>query len=103
MTEELQRLINTIVSIAEPDKVILFGSRARGNARDDSDYDFLIVKKGIKQKRRLARSLYERITGISVPVDLLVADQEAFEEKKDNPYYVYYAAHREGEVVYDRS
>ena len=45
----LQKIINSVVEIAHPDKIILFGSRATGKAKKDSDYDILVLKKNIKK------------------------------------------------------
>ena len=58
MTESLNKALDIIIRIADPDKVILFGSWARGDQSADSDYDLLILKKGIKKRRKLAQKLY---------------------------------------------
>ena len=60
---------------AEPQKIILFGSTARGDARPDSDLDFLIVKRGAQQ-RHLAAQVYEGLRGVRVAVDVIVASPE---------------------------
>jgi uncharacterized protein len=45
MTESLQKALKTIIEVADPDKVILFGSRANGTANEDSDTICLYKKK----------------------------------------------------------
>ena len=44
MTEELKKVVDIIVRDFAPDKIILFGSRARGDFNNDSDYDLMILK-----------------------------------------------------------
>jgi predicted nucleotidyltransferase len=51
MDDPLKNAISIIVQEAEPDRIIMFGSRARGNAKPSSDYDLLVLKRGVKKKR----------------------------------------------------
>ena len=50
MKNDLNSIIKTIVTKAKPEKIYLFGSRANGSARKDSDYDILVIKKIKKSK-----------------------------------------------------
>ena len=47
MKDPLEKAIKTIVRVAEPDKIILFGSHARGDDKPGSDYDLLVLKRGL--------------------------------------------------------
>lgn len=70
--------------MAEPDRIILFGSAARGEIGPDSDLDLLVVKSGVPHRRRLAQQIYLKLFGIPVPVDVIVVtpeDVEAFRDK----------------------
>jgi predicted nucleotidyltransferase len=60
-----------IVSFASPDQIILFGSYARRDNTDKSDIDLLIVKKGLKNGRKISGSIYMAFleNEIGVPVD----------------------------------
>ena len=72
---ELARVVSAIVASVHPDAVILFGSRARGDATPNSDIDLAIVAPDGTQRRRLAMRAYESIAAIqarSVAVDLVV-------------------------------
>ncbi|MDR1445309.1 MAG: nucleotidyltransferase domain-containing protein, partial [Treponema sp.] len=66
----IEKIIPIIVSFASPDQIILFGSYARGDNTDKSDIDLLIVKKGLKNGRKMSGSIYmaflENETGIPV-------------------------------------
>lgn len=51
MNDSLEKAIKTIVKVAEPDKIILFGSHASGDDKPGSDYDLLVLKRGVKKQR----------------------------------------------------
>ncbi len=102
----LKRIVEAIVEVLDPDAIILFGSRARGDHAEDSDYDILVLKEGVKpeERRRLQwkirlSALMEGIAG----VDVIVQSPERFEELKDLWHLVYYDIYREGVVVYERA
>ena|SRR3989344_5326623 len=77
MTKQLQAEIKTIVDQLvthyKPEKIILFGSGARGEATDESDLDLLIIKKGVDKDSRIKRAqeAYKKFNS-KVPVDILV-------------------------------
>ncbi|MFQ5589290.1 MAG: nucleotidyltransferase domain-containing protein [Nitrospiria bacterium] len=97
-----KKIVNTIVESVYPEKVILFGSRAKGNYRKDSDYDFIIIKSGVKNEREVSRRIYRALfdNNIRIAVDIIVVDSDKLEKNKDNPYLIYSWALKEGEIVY---
>ncbi len=97
----LQTIIKGVVRIADPDKIILFGSRATGKARKDSDYDILVLKKNCNQKS-LLHLLYSKGLNAGVPVDILVNTPERFEELKQKWFYVYSDIAKTGKVIYEK-
>ena len=104
-SEFVETIVNTIVRVAEPEKVILFGSRASGTPTSESDYDFLVVMQDILNEREISRQIYRALvdTKIGVAVDIVVVSEEKLRQHRENPYYVYSLAIREGEVFYDRA
>jgi predicted nucleotidyltransferase len=98
----LSRIIDVIVGSLDPDAIILFGSRARGNAREDSDFDICILKKNISDQRKIARSLYRALYSVGVPVELIVETPDSFNKFKDNPHLIYREIARYGKVVYEK-
>jgi predicted nucleotidyltransferase len=84
-------------------KIILFGSRARGDARADSDFDLLVVLPGItpSEKRSYLVDLYAALRGAGVTAELWVMDEEEFEESKQVIGGLAYPAWTEGVVLYD--
>jgi predicted nucleotidyltransferase len=83
-------------------KVILFGSRARGDARPDSDYDLLVVFRHLPPgERRASRvRLYGLLRGAEVPVEPHVMSDEEFEDTKGVVGGLAYPAAPEGVLLY---
>ena len=102
LTDPLSKIIKTIVQVAEPERIILFGSHAKGNNKAESDYDLLILKRDIKSARALTQQIYLNMKNIGAPVDIIVIDAEKFEQLKTDPYLIYSEAAKNGMVVYEK-
>jgi uncharacterized protein len=79
-------------------RVILFGSHARGDARPDSDLDFLVIEPRVADHRAEMVRLHHVLQPLRVPVDVLVTTESVFEEWHDTPGTVLYEAAKEGRV-----
>ncbi len=95
----LQETIRRIVDVAHPEKIILFGSAARGELKPDSDLDMLVVKSGV-HRRHLAQAIYRNLIGVGRAVDVVVVTPEDIERYGNCPALVIESALREGRVVY---
>ena len=102
MDSPLEKAIDIIVRVAEPDKIILFGSRAKGDYKKESDYDICIIKKTVKHKRKLAQQIYKFLYGTKIPIDIIVETTERFDELKDNPFMIYNQIAKYGKVLYEK-
>jgi predicted nucleotidyltransferase len=98
----VQEVVQRIVEAAQPDKVILFGSRARGSARPDSDFDLVVIKNSDEPGYRRDASLYLALAGLNAPVDVMVYTPEEVREWSAVPQAFITTAVREGKVVYER-
>ncbi len=101
-THVLEEIVRRIVAVADPDQIVLFGSRARGDAAPESDWDFLVVKSGVPHRRRLAQEIYLGLFGVAAAVDVLVYRPEDVEAERDCPWSVVSTAMNEGRVVHAR-
>ncbi len=102
MDETLEKIRDVIVETVHPDKIILFGSRARGTNREDSDYDLFVIKKGIVNERIVSSDIYMALLDFDIdyPVDIVASNPEKFEKNKDNPYMIYRAVDLQGVTLY---
>ena len=98
----IDKIISLIVSMAAPDQIILFGSYARGDNKEKSDIDLLILKKGLKGGRDIIGSIYMAFyeNKIGVPVDLLAMDYNRYLELNNEIGYIYKTIKEEGKVIY---
>jgi len=97
--ELLQEIIRRIVETVQPEKIILFGSAARGETGPDSDLDLLVIK-ACDHRRNTARKIRRQLIGIGVPIDIIVAKPEDIERYGDAIGLIYRPALREGKVLY---
>ena len=97
--EILEEVVRRIVQTADPEKIILFGSAARGKAGPESDLDLLIIKAGV-HRRRLARKIYQNLYGVGAAVDIVVVTPEDVERYRDTHALVIKPALQEGRVLY---
>ena len=108
ITEDVVREITkTIVDTVQPLKIILFGSYAWGDARPNSDLDFLIVEEepfGPERNRtKRIGNIYRSLPPYLIPVDILLYSRNEFDKWKDGINHVIARAHREGRILYERS
>jgi len=96
----LQEVIRRIVEVAEPERIILFGSAARGAAKPHSDLDLLVVKAGPFDQSCLLGDIYARLRGVGWPVDVVLVSAEQFERYRDTHCLIIAPAIREGREVY---
>ncbi len=98
--EVLDEVVRRIVEVAQPDKIILFGSAVRGEMGPNSDVDLLVVKSGVTHRGRLAGDIYVNLIGVGQAVDVIVVTPEDIERYRDAIGLVIEPALREGKVIY---
>ena len=97
---ELDSIVQRIVDVFHPLRIILFGSAARGEAGKDSDIDLLVVMPEGTSRLATAEKMYMRMFGISAAVDFLVATPSDLERNRDNIGLVYRTILQEGRELY---
>jgi predicted nucleotidyltransferase len=97
----VDEITRRIVATAHPQRILLFGSMARGQSNADSDLDMLVIVRGPVHRRKIEQQIYANLHGITIPVDVVVATEEDINKFGDRIGSIYRPALREGKVVYE--
>lgn len=100
--ETLDEIVSRIVKRFNPEKIILFGSRARGNTETHSDVDLLVIMPVPGTRRKLATEIDLSLVGIDLPTDVIVVTPEEVQRNQDRIGTIIRPAVREGKVLYER-
>src|SRR5687768_8980382 len=97
----LEAITDMIVSRFKPQRIVLFGSHARSDARKDSDYDLMVELPGLDDAEAWeTRGQIKQALPLGVAVDITVRTPANFEERRDDPGTLDWAIAREGIVIY---
>jgi predicted nucleotidyltransferase len=100
--EKVEAVIQKIVEICRPVKLVLFGSYVKGAANVNSDLDVLVISPdGIENPRKESIRIRRALRGITMPMDILVVPQSKWETLKDVPGLIYREASINGRIVYE--
>lgn len=101
--ELIDYIVEKIVRAIQPEKIILYGSYARGDYHKDSDLDLFIIKNGGKPNRLVRRKVDSLLRGRRFSLDVRVRKQEEVEWnfRAKNPFYIYHIF-GQGKVLYDK-
>lgn len=100
---EVRSMTERIVQEFHPERIILFGSRARGEEGPDSDVDLLVVMPVQGSKREAQLAIRRALHDIRIPKDIIVSRPDEFAWRKEVVGTVEYPAVQEGEVLYARA
>jgi len=101
--EKIAQMVRRIVERFHPEKIILFGSHARGTAGSDSDVDLLVVMRVEGSRREMTVSVRRALHDIRIPKDIIVVTPDEMAKYGDIVGHIIYPALREGKVLYDRA
>ena len=97
----LSEVIDRIVTKFQPEKIILFGSWARGEAEQESDLDLLVVLPKVEHKRKAAIEVLKALNGLPISKDVIVTTPQELEERGKVIGDILRPALEEGKVVYE--
>ncbi len=98
--EVLDKIIQRIVEVARPERIILFGSAAREEMGPHSDVDLLVVKSGEFDQSRLMGDIYMNLHGVGQAVDVILVTPEQVERYRNTHCLIIAPALREGKKIY---
>ena len=98
----IDEIVSIIVSLVDPDQIVLFGSYARGENKNTSDIDLLVLKRRLQNTNKITDSLYMSFfeNKIKIPVDLIVLDYDKYDNLKNEIGYIYKTISKEGKIIY---
>lgn len=97
----IQEMVRRIVEGFDPEKIILIGSQARGDAGPESDIDLLVIM-DTESKKQATREIRMALDAMGIPKDIVVITPEEFERRKDIVGTIAYPGHHEGRTLYER-
>ncbi|MGD1952638.1 MAG: nucleotidyltransferase domain-containing protein [Leptolyngbyaceae cyanobacterium] len=102
----LSKISSVIVETVEPVQIILFGSRATGRARPDSDYDLIVIEAEPygpgHSRRQQATKLWLELSKLGISTDILIYSQEEIAKYRKWRNHVVAHAFHEGQILYER-
>ena len=97
----LAEVVRRLVTALQPERIYLFGSRARGEGTPESDYDVLVVvSQTPEEPYHLERQAYSALVGLATPVDVMVMSRERFERRRMVAASLPATVEREGKLLY---
>jgi predicted nucleotidyltransferase len=100
----LNQIVKLITSKTSPEKIVLFGSYARGDNTENSDIDILIIIKNLLNERKITGPLYKALLeeNISIPVDFLAIDYDKYNILKNKIGCICKTIEQEGRIIYGK-
>ncbi|MCX6257940.1 MAG: nucleotidyltransferase domain-containing protein [Bacteroidia bacterium] len=100
--QQINEICMRIVYNIDPDKIILFGSYAKGDYNDDSDLDIIVVQQTDLPRHKRALEIYKLFRGLLIPMDFKVYTPDEFDKDQNNKYSFLYSVLKDCKVLYER-
>jgi predicted nucleotidyltransferase len=97
----VREIISRVLSVARPDRIIVFGSAATDSMSPDSDVDLLVLERVQPDVRSESVRIRRSLRGLGMPFDVIVMTTQRFEETKDIIGGVAYPAQKYGRAIYE--
>lgn len=94
-------IVRRVLGVAQPERIILFGSAAAGQMNRDSDIDLLVLEPAPHNTRTESVRIGDALRGLGFPFDVIVMATKRFEETKDLIGTIAYPANKTGKVLYE--
>lgn len=99
---QVEEVVRRIVAGFSPDRIVIFGSHARGEQTRESDLDLLVVMPVTGSRRKQAAAIELALVGVDMPTYVIVAAPEEVTRLQGVPGSIIKPALQEGRVVYER-
>ena len=101
-TQVVDQIVQQMLDIGQPQKIILFGSRAKGQADSESDYDLLVIENSSQPRYKRAVPYRRALKGLGISKDIVVWTPAEISEWQNVPNAFITTILREGQVLYER-
>ena len=98
----LRQIVDRVRRVADPQRIVLFGSQARSEARENSDFDILVVQPSQAPRFERSAPIYAALADLPVEVEVVVYTPREVEDWSGVPQAFVTTAIREGRVLYER-
>ena len=99
--KEISDIVSRLKNVYKPERIMLFGSWARGDFSEQSDVDFLLVKR-TKRRPLWRRVDVRKIAGTDIPMDVVVYTPREFEELQESGSAFFREILKEGKILYEK-
>jgi excisionase family DNA binding protein len=99
----LPAIVGRIVRLVDPVRIILFGSRARGDAREDSDYDVLVILDAVEHRRNTRIAIARELADLPVAADVVAGTPNDIAADRRGPRGIVQWAAEHGRSIYERT
>jgi len=102
LKEDIRIIVETIKERCHPEKIILFGSAARGEFEEGSDLDFFIIKRSRLPRHLRPLRIYKFLKDQNLPIDFIIYTPEEFKERFSLGDFFIKRILKEGKVLYEK-
>jgi len=99
--QQIQTIVQKIITFYQPEKVLLFGSYANGNANEDSDLDLLVVKDTDLPNDKRAIEIRNYLKGSMIPMDIVVYTPKELADNQNVKYTFLHEILKTSKVLYE--
>jgi uncharacterized protein len=99
----LKEIVSKIVDAVQPNRIILFGSHASGEANSSSDLDILVIADSKVPRYKRSIPIYMALSGLMIPKDIVVYTQQEIDEWEDVPQAFITTAISSGKIIYEKN
>ena len=103
LNEVLAEIVRRIVEVADPEKIILFGSYAYGKPHKGSDIDILVITSSNLPRYKRSVPIYKALADLLIPLDILVYTPQEVEAWKDVPQAFITSVLGKGKILYEEN
>jgi predicted nucleotidyltransferase len=100
--QQINEIVNRIALHYHPEKIILFGSYAKGTNNEESDLDFILIKNTSVPKHKRGIEVRRLFYGLPIPIDFKIYTTSEFNNELANQYSFLSSAIKDSKVLYER-